>query len=69
MSFINQFQKVNPMLTIEERDVVVAAMRKYPAGVRVVSWGKSDEFFYGECPKSATSEVESLPDSVLLEGG
>ena len=57
------------MLTSEERDVVVAAMRKYPAGVVEESWGKSPEFFHNRFPKSVTSEVESLPDSVLLEGG
>ena len=33
------------MLTSEEQDVVVAAMRKYPVGVDAGSWGSSDDFF------------------------
>ena len=52
------------MLTIEERDVVVAAMRKYPAGVAKNRWGKSSEFF-----NKFAFDVESLPDAILLEGG
>ena len=52
------------MLTLEERDVVVAAMRKYPAGVSRKNWGKSPEFF-----NKFACDAESLPDAVLLEGG
>ena len=52
------------MLTNEERDVVVAAMRKYPAGVNSGSWGKSDEFLGKSC-----IGVESLSSSILLDGG
>ena len=57
------------MLTKEERDIVVEAMRKYPAGVHASSWGKSDEFFSGEKPEFYSYAIESLPDDVLLEGG
>ena len=56
------------MLTVEERDVVVAAMRKYPAGVHESYWGSSGEFFYSNVPKE-NGEVEELPDAVLLEHG
>ena len=52
------------MLTNEERDVVVAAMRKYPAGVTKNRWGKSPEFFGG-----FAFDVESFPDATLLEHG
>ena len=52
------------MLTNEERDVVVAAMRKYPAGVSEDRWGKSLEFF-----DSRDAHVQSLPDDILLEHG
>ena len=52
------------MLTLEERDVVVTAMRKYPAGVSKNSWGKSKEF----CGGFAT-DVESFPNATLLEHG
>lgn len=57
------------MLTSEERDVVVAAMRGYPAGVNDGSWGKSPEFFDNGDPKGPSTVVESLKDVVLLEGG
>ena len=62
------------MLTIEERDIVVAAMRKYPAGVDQESWGKSEDFFYDvdyhddDGPKE-DEEVEELTDAILLEHG
>ena len=57
------------MLTKEERDIVVEAMRKYPAGVHGSSWGKSDEFFIDGKPELCSRDIESLPDVVLLEGG
>ena len=57
------------MLTKEEQNIVVEAMRKYPAGVHASSWGKSDEFFSGEKPEVCSYAIESLPDDVLLEGG
>ena len=57
------------MLTKEEQDIVVEAMKKYPAGVHSSSWGKSDEFFSGEKPELSSYVIESLPDGVLLEGG
>jgi len=61
------------MLTNEERDVVVAAMRKYPAGVSGESWGSSDAFFYYNDPNNNDpkewNEVEQLADAILLEGG
>ena len=57
------------MLTKEEQDIVVEAMRKYPAGVNASSWGKSPEFFNDEKPELCSYIIESLPDAVLLEGG
>ena len=56
------------MLTIEERDVVVEAMRKYPAGVCGSNWGSSDEFS-NEYGPSYSLHVQTLSDVVLLEGG
>ena len=56
------------MLTKEERDIVVEAMRKYPAGISGASWGKSDRFFYYNIPKDL-SEVEEFSDAILLEHG
>ena len=62
------------MLTKEEQDIVVKAMRKYPAGVDTESWGKSSEFFYilsdswNSIPKPS-GEIQDLEDSVLLEHG
>ena len=59
-------------LTIEERRIVVEAMRGYPAGINRKSWGKSEEFFFdspdGNCPKN-NSQVERLTDEILLEHG
>ena len=52
------------MLTLEERDVVVAAMRKYPAGVSENSWGKSPEFL-----ETYAHDVGLLPDAILLDHG
>jgi len=57
------------MLTDEERDVVVAAMRKYPAGVSRSSWGKSLEFFNNGFAKVSGCDIELLTDAILLEGG
>ena len=56
------------MLTIEERDIVVASMRKYPKGFHTGSWGKSPEFNFDNNPKSAR-QVEELEDSILLAHG
>ena len=61
------------MLTVEERDVVIAAMRKYPAGVDKGSWGSSRAFFEfvdvnSKIGKGAR-EIESLDSSILLEHG
>ena len=61
------------MLTIEERDVVVAAMRKYPAGVCKGSWGSSRTFFeFVDVDLTIgkdVREIESLDRSSLLEYG
>jgi len=57
------------MLTKEERNIVVEAMRKYPAGVNASSWGRLDQFFSGKKPKMSAYVIELLPDDVLLEGG
>ena len=56
------------MLTIEERNIVVEAMRKYPAGVHAASWGKSLEFFSDGSP-SCYDRVELLADEILLKDG
>ena len=56
------------MLTIEERDVVVAAMRKYPAGVNINSWGSSGEYFDENGTKDR-EEIKNLADAILLEHG
>ena len=57
-----------PMLTLEERDIVVASMRKYPAGVDCGSWGSSVEFFHDD--KTILSEfAEELSHSILLDHG
>ena len=61
-------QKGHPMLTNEERDVVVAAMRKYPPGIDVERWGSSEDFLGVYGPKTC-DEVKKLGDSVLLEHG
>jgi len=55
-------------LTIEERRIVVEAMRRYPAGVHEGSWGKSAEFFQSSWPE-LSYQVEELEDAILLEGG
>ena len=57
------------MLTKEEQNIVIEAMREYPAGVHASSWGKSLEFFNDEKPELCSCVIESLPDVVLLEGG
>ena len=57
-----------PMLTNEERDIVVEAMRKYPAGVSRKSWGSSEEFFQDGDSKWS-HQVEELPEEILLEHG
>ena len=57
------------MLTSEERDVVVAAMRKYPSGVHAESWGKSDDFFCDNIPIGECGDIEGLADAILLEHG
>ena len=60
------------MLTNEEQDIVVEAMRKYPAGVERTSWGKSKEFFNEGTPFYAALdavEIKDLEDSILLEHG
>ena len=57
------------MLTNEERDIVVAAMREYPAGVSRSSWGKSLEFFDNGLAKVSGCDIELLTDAILLEGG
>ena len=56
------------MLTKEERDIVVEAMRKYPAGVSSASWGKSPEFVCDGFP-SCYDRVEDLEDAILLKHG
>jgi len=56
------------MLTNEERDVVVNAMKKYPAGVQRSGWGKSEEFF-NKYSTAFSREIEELEDSILLKHG
>ena len=61
------------MLTKKERDIVVEAMRKYPAGVDTESWGSSNEFFYNNDPYNndpkEVDDVGELPDAILLKHG
>jgi len=57
------------MLTIEERDVVVAAMRRYPAEIEAESWGKSYEFFCDNIPIGDCGDIEELADAILVEHG
>ena len=57
------------MLTIEERDVVVKSMKKYPAGVNGESWGSSDEFSYNSGRSYLSFDVQKFSDAVLIEGG
>ena len=62
------------MLTKEERDIVVEAMRKYPAGVDTESWGKSSEFFCilsdpWDNISKPSGDVEDLENAILLEHG
>ena len=53
-------------LTIEERQIVVEAMRRYPAGVHRSSWGKSEDFFH-EGPKDS-DQVEKLAEDFFYDG-
>ena len=62
------------MLTKEERDIVVEAMSKYPAGVDTESQGKSSEFFCifsdsWDNISKPSGDVEDLENAILLEHG
>ena len=58
------------MLTKEEQDIVVEAIRGYPAGVNVWCWGSSPEFLNDNGnPKTHSGDIELLTDTILIEGG
>ena len=57
------------MLTKEERDIVVEAMRKYPAGISGASWGSSAKFFHNGYPIEYGYDIELLTNTTLLDGG
>ena len=58
------------MLTKEEKDIVVEAMRQYPSGVDVWSWGSSPDFFDDDGnSRMSPGDIELLTDAILLKGG
>ena len=58
------------MLTKEEQNIVVEAMRKYPSGVNVWCWGSSPEFLDANGnPKTPSGDIELLSDAILLKSG
>jgi len=56
------------VLTVEEQNIVVEAMKKYPAGVDGNNWGSSDDFS-NEYGPSYSLRVMALSDAILLESG